>query len=659
MRAALARAIGLPSRGEWLAAAGAILGVALVTVPSAASGVIRSGAPAPVVPHNDLAVIFNLFGSDPRDRATLATVAGILRNEGYRVESFVDVNEGAGGPGGATVDNFTTVLPRASVIVVNTHGTDPTGRQRGCPSGKGIYVQPQPPPAGGATPLPLSACAQGNDEPVLQVQWYPTYTAELTAYNRLLARGLKASWLFAPPRALEAPTLVPPRNGDDVSPGTPFGRRPWLGLTASGIAHFFAGHQIDLVDNLACHSIVFASAFDARTYFGHSTTACDSLEAKDEPVLFNRLAGRDGVPARDTIAAYGEGGFVDPDFVLAPGADPVVLSPAVESVDPEDGTKIIAGSHATLKVRFDATMTPTPAADMIEATGCGAKITGGSWSDDDSLLTFKLRTRKSDADERLTLTIDPKRAVAPGGGDNDLLDGDQAPSPRSGEIPNDTKYEWQLTCAGNANLSFTITYGGTYSDHAADTGNVHVDDLQMSWHEVLNGTIGKDGRVVASPVQLTLNGTVTVENNVEGQPPNTATCSLVAGRTPIEPGGFINITPGAAPTNGSLLSGFRTFKAWASIPLTVPNGEAAYATGASGLCQRGDLRPYLAATAYESLPPSWNAAALAETSGTWGKQLRLTRNASFSMTSPDRKTQDTVKVQATMTVSTNGTLTGN
>lgn len=440
--------------------------------------------------------------------------------------------------------------------------------------------------------------------------------------------------------------------------GYQYGLRPWLGLTASGIAHFFAGHQIDLIDNLACHSIVFARDFDARSYFGHTTTACDSLEAKDEPILFDRLAGREGIAARDTVAAFGRSGFADPDFVLAPGADPVVLSPAVEAVEPDRGSTVAAGGTTTVKVKFDATMQPTAVGEMVKASGCGAKVSGGSWSDEDSLLSFKLRTQKGEADQPLTLVIDPRRAIAPGGGSNDYLDGNQPPSRRNGEIPNDTRYEWRLSCTSSAALTFSITYGGTYSDHAADAGNVHVDDLQMSWHEVLNGSIGKDGRAVASSVQLTVNGTSKVENNVNGQPPNNGTCEIISGRAPIEAGGFIDITPGSPPTNGSLASGFRTFKAWASIPLSVPNGEAAYATGASGLCQRADLRPYLAATAYAALPPSWAAAALAETTGTWGKTVRLVRDASFAITSPDGKTHDEVTVKGTMIVTTAGELPG-
>ncbi len=198
-------------------------------------------------------------------------------------------------------------------------------------------------------------------------------------------------------------------------------------------------------------------------------------------------------------------------------------------------------------------------------------------------------------------------------------------------------------------LRFSIEYAGSYIDEAADQGNFHVFDLNMKWDEVLSGTVTRGARVKAKPMKLTLSGTATTQNNVNGSS-DTATCFLRPGSIPTRAGGYIDITAGSPPAGGSLVKGFRTFKAWASIPLTQANGQIGYAPGSSSLCARGDLRPLDAQST--SLPPQWDQVALAEVKGKWRTPLTRTRKASFTLTSGFT---DTVQVSATITVITSGT----
>ena len=69
-------------------------------------------------------------------------------------------------------------------------------------------------------------------------------------------------------------------------------------------------------------------------------------------------------------------------------------------------------------------------------------------------------------------------------------------------------------------------------------------------------------------------------------------------------------------------------------PLTVPNGEVGYSSGPL-LCQRDDLRPFLAVAA-SALPPSqWDNVALAEVKGKWRKSIAKAEEASFVLDAPD------------------------
>jgi len=199
-------------------------------------------------------------------------------------------------------------------------------------------------------------------------------------------------------------------------------------------------------------------------------------------------------------------------------------------------------------------------------------------------------------------------------------------------------------------LAFSIEYAGTYIDHAADQSGAHVNDLALKWDEVLQGRVSRTGLLTFSPLKLTASGSLTTQNNVNGSS-RTDQCIIGPGSVPIQHGGFINLQPQGA---GSGLARFRTFQAWASIPLNVANGELAFSLGASGFCQRDDLRPFVAATASVPLPQAWQDVALAQVRGSWLKRIGQPETANFSVQSADGQIADTVSVSAQLSVATNG-----
>ena len=79
------------------------------------------------------AAIYDLFGLNRDNRELLTTIQEHLSQEGYDVTLYRDSTEGAGGHGGATLANFVKMARTASVIVINTHGTD-FGDQRASPA---------------------------------------------------------------------------------------------------------------------------------------------------------------------------------------------------------------------------------------------------------------------------------------------------------------------------------------------------------------------------------------------------------------------------------------------------------------------------------------------------------------------------------------------
>jgi hypothetical protein len=263
---------------------------------------------------------------------------------------------------------------------------------------------------------------------------------------------------------LETPPI--PSPGDEGSKGLgriivpSEGLRPWLGLTATGVAHFLKGNDVALVDNMACHSLSLAESFDAVSYFGHANTACSQFEQYDDPNLFNRLAGHEGLEQRSTRGAFAAGHFVDPDFQIWNGSKDVVLSPAVESVAPEAGTKLAPGKATTISVHFDARMDAKKANGVVTATGCGVQVSDAEWNGD-SVLTATLKVPKEPPKGTITLTVDHAAAHAPEGNTRHELDGNTNPGATSGEAPNADDYTWTLTCSDV--MTFKMAYTGTMS----------------------------------------------------------------------------------------------------------------------------------------------------------------------------------------------------
>ncbi len=74
---------------------------------------------------------------------------------------------------------------------------------------------------------------------------------------------------------------------------------------------------------------------------------------------------------------------VDAFFRLAPHSEPVVLSPAVDSVFPTAGTRLDPGSTVDAHVIFDAAMSTKSTDDVITAEGCGVSgVSDLRWNGD-------------------------------------------------------------------------------------------------------------------------------------------------------------------------------------------------------------------------------------------------------------------------------------
>ena len=455
--------------------------------------------PTPHVPHNNKVNIYNLFGLHDVDKPILDGLIQRFDSEGYKITKYEDTTEGAGSQGGATLANFVGMAKQASVIIINAHGIDFSGAEQSCTltSGKGLsvcskFIDPTLPTTTTTVPATTTTTKAQSLSPTLQVEWYPTWAAERVAYRQYLASGYNASWLFDPSELaggrFYAATLIPARPGDLVAvnqngtiPKNPYGARPWLGITAAGIAHFFKDAKIDLIDNMACHSIALATSFNARSYFGHASTACAGFEAKDEPTLFDRLIGKSDVPARPTTKAFALGGFVDKYFQLADNAQPIVLSPAVEAVTPKENARIKRAMNTRASVVFDAVMDQTGPDDIVTIRGCDGKIQNAKWSNDHTL-AFDIAVPKSPTTTLATLTIHNDRAKAePGNAPNHDLDGNQQPVAFAGQAPNRDDYTWQVFCGTGIVVEVRDT-GSLQTDYSDSiNGNPWSYHVRLRW----------------------------------------------------------------------------------------------------------------------------------------------------------------------------------
>ncbi len=450
----------IPRRVATLTAALVVASTAVVAGAPASEAALRRTGTVPVAPHTNVAAIYDLFGLRPEDQTTLATITSNLKDEGYQVERYTDSTEGAGSHGTATLANFAAMGKKASVIVINGHGYDPTKEVQSCVDAKGFVGHDDP--AATTTSTSPKTCSE-LDQPLLQIEWYPTMEAGTAARKKYVAQGYKNEWFAGP---FFATTNVDFRDGDapqldenDNPAPERGGRRPALFMTAAGVAHFFGDKQLDLVDVMACQSMNLAPAFDARTFFGHDRTACTNKEAHDEPKLFSRLTGHSGVDARATTKAFELGGFDDQYFKMAETSKDVVLSPAVVEASPGDGGGV-EGTTTPVSIQFDAQMVDTPPKSVVTASGCGASIANAKWANDDRF-NFDVKVPKLQPGKTMTLTVHHEAAKSSGGYPH-LLDGNQDPGAagESGVAPNGDDYVWHLSCAPST--KFKMVYTGTY-----------------------------------------------------------------------------------------------------------------------------------------------------------------------------------------------------
>jgi hypothetical protein len=508
-----ARAVSLPRCVCWS------LPMALALVLSAfcatsSAGLGRAPVGPAVVPHTAKAAIYDLFGLNRENRQLLTTIQGHLSQEGYDVTLYRDSTEGAGGHGGATLANFVKMAKTASVIVINTHGTDFGTNSQSCSTGKGV-ARPQKSGVGDVVLI----CSRHRQEPVQQVEWYPTMEALHKAYNRYVTvGGYQKAWLYESPGDLWASTLAPPRKTDGTSKGNRSeGLRPWLGLTTSGIKHFFGGRKIDLIDNQACHSMAFAASFDAKAYLGHASTACTSFEGEDEPKLFDRMTGHENVRVRSVFDAFQLGGFTDKYFRLAVTQD-IVLSPAVESSSASEGDSLSFGVPNQETLGFDAKMDTSDAASVVKISGCGgATLSGATWNGDGSQLSYAINVPKEAVGGPATLTVHARAASSDG--DNAKLDGNQQPSGSQdgGSEPNGDDYVIHVICHAKT-FQVLVDYAGTYTDDYAAGGFTWHETL--TWHESQTYQISfTDSSITKTPgpASVTVGGTLTTAG---GSPPN-------------------------------------------------------------------------------------------------------------------------------------------
>ena len=492
---------------------------------TSSAGLGRAPVGPAVVPHTANAAIYDLFGLNKSNGEVIDTIKQHLAQEGYDVKLYRDSTEGAGGHGGATLANFVKMAKTASVIVINTHGTDFAGTSQACTVGKGLGRRPPNDDV-------LQICSRNEQQPVQQVEWYPTMAALHKAYDHYVTvGGYKKAWLYESPGDLWASTLAPPRASDgtwknDHSQGL----RPWLGITTAGIKHFFGGQKVDLIDNQACHSMSFASSFGATAYLGHASTACTAFEEKDEPLLFDRLTGHDDWRERSVSDAFSKGGFLDKQFQLAASKN-VVLSPALLFSTPSDGQTLEVGTSNPARLTFDTKMDTSAPNSVATITGCGgATVSGATWNGDGSQLTYSIDVPHAAIGGPATLTVHARAASSDG--DNAELDGNQEPSGNTdgGVEPNGDDYVIHFVCHAKS-FPVQVDYVGTYVDDYSTF--VPILNSEYTWHQTLNwhetqtytiSFIGSSVTKTPGPASVTVNGTL-VETG--GSPPDDD-CTIAA-----------------------------------------------------------------------------------------------------------------------------------
>lgn len=420
------------------------------------------GSDVASVPANDQAAIFDNFGQNLDDTNLLNEIDQTLSDEGYKLDRFLNPSEGHTGAGSATLDNFVG-MAKDCVIVFDTHGFAPSltttentektahGAKSIVTKGNQVYVQV------GSTLIQLA----GTQSEALLVEWLPTRQQADQRYIDYVSSGRYTNQQIAETC-----------NSYTISETAPC---EWWGivLTSQGIHDFFGHAHVALIDAIACDSLSFQNYFQASAYFGYDHVCFsdrNNHEATDDSRnLFDALAGRRGIDKRTTDGAST---IVNGNnFTLAPGSDSIVLSPAVESIDPPDGSVLKPGQVTHVKVKFDAQLdtaghTPKDAFDLD--TNCG-ESKNEDWTDD-STLEFDIDVPAHPPGTKTQLTLASNEIVGNAGFDNPL-DGNQKPAGTDGEAPNGDAYIVHYTCEAPGNLHVEGTINGMPVEGDVDTSS--------------------------------------------------------------------------------------------------------------------------------------------------------------------------------------------
>jgi hypothetical protein len=183
---------------------------------------------------------------------------------------------------------------------------------------------------------------------------------------------------------------------------------------------------------------------------------------------------------------------------------------------------------------------------VLSASGCGASITGQSWNDDGTRLSFNLNVPKDPQGDTITLRIDNEQATArPGGSPNHRLDGNQDPPDASGHEKNRDDYVWHVSCVTGV---VTARYFGTMdSTYFVDfgNGNTNTRTAHFVWDEKVSRRI-IDNSLVGTPT-LTVSGSVTSTYPQSPGADCAGTLSATLANSPINLAVETGIPPGSIP----------------------------------------------------------------------------------------------------------------
>ena len=369
--------------------------------PSAVSAASSDGA---TTPPNDRAYIFDALGAHPDSLAAEKAIQGWLRLDHYDVTFWSDPREGedSSNHAGITLGDFVS-MAGAGIVIINGHGAGSSG----------MPAEIFPSDVAGAALLHSTVAYYEHD-----LHWSP-------------------AWI---------------RYGTGPHAGVN-GKEQALELTPAGITHFFHGKHTGIIFTSGCGSASLVQNFDAQVFIGYLGETCSSAKASagDMYRFFHRLAGFEGVELRTTGAAFGAGGFSSSASIDGEGGSgpshisqgSLALAPAITEVKPAQGATVTTGK-TKVTVHFDTVMNEQNPENAIDVYRCGATASDAAWSDKQSL-GFMLNVPKNALGCTIKLAVVSYDARAGGDGYDAALDGNRAPSPENGAVPNGTDYLWSVT----------------------------------------------------------------------------------------------------------------------------------------------------------------------------------------------------------------------